>query len=171
MTNQQETNNNIIFIGMPGVGKSTIGVILAKVLNYSFIDSDLVIQKEMGRRLKDIISQEGLEGFNAIENRINSQINAEKSIIATGGSAVYGSDAMKHFQDIGQIIYLRISYQNVKKRLGNLDERGVVHKPGQTLRDLFLERTVLYEQYADLIIDVDHKNIETIIDEIVSKIK
>lgn len=157
--------NNVILIGMPGVGKSTIGVILAKVLNLDFIDSDIVIQQEMGMRLKEIIAQQGIDGFNATENRINSQINANDSVIATGGSAVYGADAMAHFKEIGQVVYLRIAYKDLQERLGDLDERGVVHRPEQTLLDLYNERTALYEQYADIIVDVESFDIHgTVLD-------
>ena len=122
--------DNVILIGMPGVGKSTSGVILAKVLNYDFLDSDLVIQKKMGKRLKDIISERGIDGFNAVENQINSEISVSNTVVATGGSVVYGQDAMEHFQEIGTIVYLRIGYEYLDKRLGDLDQRGVVHRKG-----------------------------------------
>ncbi len=146
--------NNIILIGMPGVGKSTIGVILAKVMNYDFIDSDLVIQNQTGKLLKELIEEHGIDGFNKIEDEINSSITPENhSVIATGGSAVYGSSAMAHFKDIGCIIYLKSSYEDIEERLGDLDERGVVHRPGQTLRDLYNERTALYEKYADITVE------------------
>lgn len=145
-------NNNFILIGMPGVGKSTVGVILAKVLNYAFIDSDLVIQNETGKKLSELISEYGIDGFNAIENRINASITASKSIIATGGSVIYGQEAMEHFKEIGTIIYLSASYDDLVERLGDLDERGVVHRPDQTLMDLYHERSCLYEKYADITI-------------------
>lgn len=158
--------NNVILIGMPGVGKSTSGVILAKVLNYDFLDSDLVIQKSTKKRLKDIIAEEGIDGFNAIENKINSKIQAEKTVIATGGSVVYGKEAMEHLQAIGTTVYLRIGYESLDKRLGDLDERGVVHKEGQTLRELYDERTRLYEKYADITVDLDNKNVAETVDAI-----
>lgn len=145
--------SNIVLIGMPGVGKSTIGVILAKILAYHFLDSDLVIQEREGKRLHEIISEVGTDGFLKIENDVNASLQADKTIIATGGSAVYGEEAMLHFKEIGEIVYLKADYETIKKRLGNLEKRGVALKPGQTLKDLYDERTVLYEKYADVVVD------------------
>ncbi len=147
---------NIVLIGMPGVGKSTVGVILAKVLGYEFVDADLLIQKREKRLLKEIIAQEGQEGFLQIENSVNASIEAEGAVIATGGSVVYCKEAMEHLKQIGTVIYLKLEYNILKKRLGNLRGRGVVLKDGQTLKDLYEERVPLYEQYAD--ITVDEKN-------------
>ena len=158
--------NNIVLIGMPGVGKSTVGVILAKVLGYQFIDADLVIQKEEGKLLKDIIAEVGPEGFIEVENRINASIEAENSIIATGGSVVYGAEAMAHLKEIGTVVYLRLPYSEIAKRLSDIKGRGVVLRDGQTLRDLYDERTVLYEKYAEVIIDENGLNVEETIDEI-----
>ena len=145
--------NNIILIGMPGVGKSTIGVILAKVLGYQFLDADLLIQKAEGRLLKDIIAKKGTEGFIEVENRVNSQIRADHAIIATGGSVVYGKEAMAHLKSIGTVVYLKQSLSVLEKRLRNIRNRGVVLKKGQTLKDLYKERTTLYEKYADITVD------------------
>ena len=145
--------NNIILIGMPGVGKSTIGVILAKVLGYQFLDADLLIQKSEGKLLKDIIAEKGTEGFIQVENRVNSRIEAENAIIATGGSAVYGKEAMEHLKSIGTVVYLKQSLSVLEKRLRNIRNRGVVLKKGQTLKDLYRERTALYEKYADVTVD------------------
>ena len=117
---------NIILIGMPGAGKSTIGVILAKVLGYHFVDADIVIQEQEKRLLHEIIEQEGVDGFLAIENRVNSQIEEEKAVISTGGSVVYGKEAMEHFAQTGTIIYLKLGYEALEKRLGDLHGRGVV---------------------------------------------
>lgn len=144
---------NIVLIGMPGVGKSTIGVILAKILGYHFLDSDLVIQEREERRLHQIIAEEGTEGFLKIENDVNASLDVKKTIIATGGSAVYGKEAMEHLKEIGEIVYLKADYPTIKNRLGNLEKRGVALKPGQTLKDLYDERTVLYEKYADITVD------------------
>ena len=160
--------NNVVLIGMPGVGKSTSGVILAKVLNYDFLDSDLVIQKKTGQRLKDIISGEGIDGFNAVENQINREIQCENTVIATGGSVVYGKEAMEHFQKIGTIVYLKISYESLDERLGDLDERGVVHKKGQTLQDIYEERTALYEKYADVTVELDGKTVAETVDAVLA---
>ncbi len=145
--------SNIVLIGMPGAGKSTIGVVLAKIIGYHFLDSDLVIQERENRLLHEIISQEGTEGFLKIENDVNASLNAERSIIATGGSVVYGKEAMEHLKEIGEIVYLKTDYQTIKNRLGNLEKRGVALKSGQTLKDLYDERTKLYEAYADITVD------------------
>ena len=146
-------NNNIIIIGMPGVGKSTVGVVLAKIIGYHFVDTDLVIQEKEGRLLKDIINECGTEGFIEIENRINAELVAEKSVIAPGGSVIYGKEAMEHFKQIGKVVYLKASYEMINSRLSNLKGRGVVLKMGQTLKDLYDERCLLYEKYADIIVD------------------
>lgn len=151
---------NIVLIGMPGVGKSTVGVILAKELGYQFIDSDLLIQKQEKRLLKEIIAQEGVDGFIQIENQVNASIETDRTVIATGGSVVYGREAMEHLKNISTVVYLKLSYQSLKKRLGNLKNRGVVLREGQTLLDLYEERVVLYEKYADIVIDEESKGIE-----------
>lgn len=151
---------NIILTGMPGVGKSTIGVILAKELGYQFVDSDLLIQQQEKQLLKDIIAQKGVDGFLAVENQVNASIETKRSVIATGGSAVYGKEAMEHFRETGTIVYLKCSYPVLEKRLGDLKGRGVVLKEGQTLRDIYEERSVLYEKYADLVVEEDGRDIE-----------
>ena len=161
-----DKRNNIILIGMPGAGKSTIGVVLAKKLGFHFVDSDLVIQQCEGRLLHEIIRQEGIEGFLAIENKVNGSMWEKHAVIATGGSAVYGTEAMKHFSEIGTIVYLDLPYEEIEERLGDLDERGVVLKPGQTLKTLYEERIKLYEKYADQIIDCSNKSIREIVVEI-----
>lgn len=145
--------NNIILIGMPGCGKSTVGVVLAKVLGYRFIDVDLLIQERENRLLSEIIEEAGPEGFNEIENEVNSTINVDKAVIATGGSAVYGKEAMAHLSEIGAVIYLRLPLSELENRLGDLTERGISMRKGQTLEELYEERTPLYEEYADLIVD------------------
>lgn len=148
-----QVKSNIVLIGMPGVGKSTIGVILAKIIGYHFLDSDLVIQDREKRLLHEIISSEGTDGFLKIENDVNASLDAERTIIATGGSVVYGKEAMQHLKEIGKVVYLKADYPTIQKRLGNLEKRGVALKPGQTLKDLFDERTALYEKYADVTVD------------------
>lgn len=154
---------NLILIGMPGCGKSTVGVVLAKVLGMSFIDADIVIQQHEGKRLSQILDERGDEGFRALENRINASLQAENSVIATGGSVVYGAEAMEHLRNIGTVIYLQLSYEHVEDRLGDLHARGVTIKPGWTLRDLYNERTPLYERCAHLTIPCDGLRIREII--------
>ena len=154
---------NIVLIGMPGCGKSTVGVVLAKNLAMDFVDSDLVIQKTMNKRLSALIEAYGDEGFREIENRVNRDIQAENSVIATGGSVVYGEEAMAHLKELGTVIYLQLSYPQIEERLGNLHARGVTIKPGQTLRDLYDERCPLYERWADMIVECDGKRIREVV--------
>ena len=154
---------NIVLIGMPGVGKSTVGVILAKVLGYQFIDADLVIQERENRLLREIIAQDGLEGFLKAEEKAKIQVaeEAKKAVIATGGSVVYCEQAMQHLSGTGQIVYLKLDYDTLDKRLCNLKGRGVVLKDGQDLRGLYDERIPLYEKYADIVIDQEGQDLET----------
>lgn len=162
---------NIVLIGMPGVGKSTIGVILAKQLGYEFVDSDLVIQKRENRLLREIIEQKGVDGFIQVENQVNASLSVEKSIIATGGSVVYGREAMKHLKKIGKIVYLRLSYESLERRLGNLKGRGVILREGQTLKHIYDERIPLYEMYADYTIDEENLDIEGTLQKILQNVK
>lgn len=162
--------DNIVLIGMPGVGKSTVGVILAKILGYRFVDMDLVIQEEQKKLLKDIIEQEGVDGFITIEDDTNSRVNVNKTVIATGGSVVYGKKAMKHLGEIGTVVYLKTEYGVIEKRINNVKGRGVVLREGQTLKDIYDERTVLYEKYADITVDEAQKGVEETIEAIVLKL-
>ncbi len=162
--------NNIVLIGMPGVGKSTAGVILAKILGYKFIDMDIVIQEREGRLLKDIIEDEGVDGFIAIENDVNKSVEAEKSVIATGGSVVYGAEAMEHLKEIGTVVYLKINYETIEQRVSNVKGRGVVLRDGQTLKDIYEERSRLYMQYADVIVTVDNETVEETIEAIIAEL-
>ena len=152
--------NNIILIGMPGVGKSSIGVILAKELGMQFLDSDLLIQEREQRLLREILDQDGVDGFLKIEESVNASIQAEKAVIATGGSAVYSEKAMRHLKEIGTVVYLKLEYGPLAGRLGNLHNRGVVLREGQTLQDLYEERAGLYEKYADHIVDETGRDME-----------
>ena len=163
--------DNLILIGMPASGKSTVGVILAKVIGYDFIDSDLLIQKKEGMRLADIIKKKGIDGFLEAENEVNASIEASQCVIATGGSAVYGEEAMKHLREIGAVIYLQVDYSVIQKRLHNIRQRGVVLRQGQTLQDLYDERTVLYEKYADLIVREGSGEIEAVVARIIRTLR
>lgn len=163
--------NNITLIGMPGAGKSTIGVVLAKVLGYQFLDSDLLIQKQEKRRLSEIIAEEGYNGFKEIEDRINASIETEDTVIATGGSVVYCENAMKHLKEIGTVVYLKLSLDSLTRRLGNLKGRGVLLKEGQSLQNLYEERVPLYEKYADIVVDEEGKNLEESLEAILEILK
>ena len=156
-------------IGMPGAGKSTIGVILAKELGYHFVDSDLVIQEKRGKLLHELITEFGMEGFLDIENQINAELTEEKAVIATGGSVIYGKEAMEHLKEIGLVVYLKLSLESIADRLGDLQQRGVALKEGQGLKDLYEERIPLYEKYADVVIDCEEKAIRDITMEIAEK--
>jgi shikimate kinase len=156
---------------MPGAGKSTIGVVLAKNLGIAFVDSDLVIQETEQKKLHELISEQGLDGFLEIEGRINSSLNPKAAVIATGGSVVYCEEAMKHLNEIATICYLRLTYESIEERLGDLQERGVVLRPGQTLRTLYDERVPLYEKYANLTVECENKNIREIVMELAKRLK
>ena len=145
--------SNIILIGMPASGKSTVGVLLAKNLGYRFLDCDLLIQEREGKLLHEIIAERGVKGFLEIENRVCAAINVDRTVISTGGSAIYGEQAMAHLKTLGKVLYLKIDYDTLVKRLGDYSHRGVVSPNATTLEELFAERTPLYEKYADLVVD------------------
>lgn len=166
-----EQKTNIVLIGMPGVGKSTIGVILAKVLGYSFLDADLLIQEQEGKLLREIIEEKGTDGFIEVENRVNASIRADRAIIATGGSVVYGKEAMEHLKEIGRVVYLKVSYAILEKRLADIKGRGVVLKEGQTLETLFEERSKLYEQYADIEVSEEGLDVEQTVENLVEALE
>ena len=153
--------SNVVLIGMPGAGKSTVGVVLAKILNKGFLDADLLIQSQCGETLQALIDEKGADGFIQVENDVLSGINAENTVIATGGSAVYSDDAMRHLASIGTVVYLEISYESLVSRLSDLHERGVVLRGGisMSLRELYEERRPLYERYAGISVNVDDLSI------------
>lgn len=153
--------SNIVLIGMPGAGKSTLGIVLAKIMGMNFLDADLLIQNQCDRTLQKIIDALGPAGFIEVENQILRDVTAENTIIATGGSAVYSDEAMTHLAEIGTVVYLQISYDELKGRLHDLQERGVVLKGGigMSLHELYDERRPLYEKYADLTVNVDDLSI------------
>ena len=157
---------NIIFIGMPASGKSTVGVVVAKRLGYGFVDTDLLIQAQEKKLLKEIIAEVGNEGFLQIENQVNRDVNVERSVISPGGSVVYCEEAMNHFKEIGTVVYLKVPFETINQRISNAKNRGVVLKEGQTLKDLYDERTALFEKYADYTISEDGLSLEETIDEV-----
>lgn len=163
--------NNIVLIGMPGAGKSTIGVILAKVLGYRFIDTDLLIQQQENRLLKDIIETEGLTNFLDIEGEVIKNLVTDYSVIATGGSVIYRQAAMEHLKNHGILVYIRLNYGTINSRLGNIRSRGVVLKDGQSLYSLYEERCPLYEQYADIIMDAEGLTMEELMEQIKDEVQ
>lgn len=162
--------NNIVLIGMPASGKSTTGVILAKILCYDFLDTDLLIQQRTGRGLQEIIDTDGIEAFNAIEQSVILTVQAERTVIATGGSVVYGEQAMEHLRAGGKVVYLKLGCEQIERRLDNILTRGVVMSPGQTLRDVYNERIALYEKYADVTADADTDSIERTAENIIRQL-
>ena len=148
-------NGNVILIGMPGCGKTTIGTELAELIGYGYIDSDSVIVAREGKRLNEIIAEVGREGFLDIEAKINSELCATRCVIATGGSVFYREEAMEKLKTMGKIVYLKLSLDTIASRLGDLKARGVALKEGFTLKDLYEERVPLYEKYADIAVDLD----------------
>lgn len=144
--------NNIILIGMPGCGKTTVGTELSERIGYGYIDSDSVIVAREGKRLSEIIEEVGREGFLDIEAKVNSELCADRCVIATGGSVIYRDYAMQKLKEMGTIVYLQHTYEAIAARLGDLKKRGVALKEGFTLKDLYEERTPLYEKYADVVV-------------------
>lgn len=161
---------NVILIGMAGAGKSTTGVVVAKIMQKDFIDGDLVIQRETGRGLQEIIDTEGNGAFRAIEERILLGISAENAVIAPGGSAIYYPAVIAHFKEKGVVVYLHVPLAEIERRLDNLATRGVTLAAGQTIADLYREREPLYEKFADITIRTEGLTLEETVDEIVRQV-
>ena len=145
--------DNITLIGMPGSGKSTVGVLLAKRIGYKFIDTDLLIQEKEGKRLFEIMREQGNDYFLETENEVNASIETKRTVIATGGSAVFGEKAMEHLKSISKMVYIRVPCEVLKERISDYSTRGILMRRGQSFEDIFAERTPLYEKYADVIVD------------------
>ncbi|MDP4182898.1 MAG: shikimate kinase [Bacillota bacterium] len=161
-------NKNIVLIGMPGAGKSTIGVLLAKTLKKTFIDTDLLIQQKENDFLQNIINKNGIKYFLSLEERIVVSLEAENHVIATGGSVIYSDRASSHLKKGGILIYLKLPYEIIEKRIKNIKTRGIAMENGQSLSDLFMERKQLYEKYSDYALECYQKDSEEIIEEIIS---
>jgi shikimate kinase len=164
-------NNNIILIGMPGAGKSTIGVLLAKALSFSFVDTDLLVQQRIQMSLQDIIDTKGIQSFLTIEEEVILSLRANRHVIATGGSVVYRQKAMEHLASTGIIVYFDVPLPVLRKRLKNITTRGIVMEADQSLASVYDTRHFLYENYADMIITCKKKSMEEIVDEIMKKVR
>lgn len=158
---------NIILIGMPGCGKTTLGVELSEKIGYGYIDSDSVIVAREGKPLSDIIAQYGTEAFLDIEGKVNSELCASRCVIATGGSAIYRDYAMKKLKEMGTVVFLKLPYAVIENRLGDLKKRGVALKDGFTLKDLYEERMPLYEKYADVTVELKEQSVQESLKQVV----
>ncbi len=162
---------NIILIGMPGAGKSTIGVVLAKIMRKDFCDTDLLIQKSTERALQDIIDNDGVEAFLDIEKNIVMNMCEQNCVIATGGSVILRQEAASRLKKLGTVIYLRASFDALEKRIHNMDTRGIAFKNGQTLFDVYKSRTPIYEKYADIVVDCDDLDCISVCEKIIEKLR
>lgn len=163
---------NIILIGMPASGKSTVGVVLAKTIAYFFTDTDLVIQSREGKRLQDIIDNEGMDAFFRCEEAaLLSLCSTSNTVVATGGSAVFSEKGMEHIKENSVCIYIEVPCDALTRRLRNIRTRGIAAKKGETIEEIFREREALYKKYADITISSDGKNVEEIVEEIVNRAK
>ncbi len=153
--------DNVVLIGMPGAGKSTIGVVLAKMLGYSFMDTDLLIQEQTGKLLQTSVDELGVDGFVELEGNILATVSASRNIIATGGSAVYTERAMHNLRDLGHIVYIELSYEEINNRINNISTRGLALAKTKTLKDLYDERIPLYKKHADIVVNCENTTIET----------
>lgn len=162
--------NNIILIGMPGSGKSTLGVLLAKTLGYSFIDTDLIISRRAGKTLQRILDEDGLDSFLQLEQEVGSSLRCEDTIVATGGSMVLSESAMRHLKAGGKVVYIDVPFAEIKRRVTNITTRGIAFHKNETLQSVYEARTPLYKKYADMTVSVDDGsgNIESTVNKIAS---
>jgi shikimate kinase len=155
-------DQNVVLIGMPGAGKSTVGVLLAKMLTCDFVDTDVLIQAGEGQSLQDLIDKQGRDAFRAVEERYVCGLEVRRTVVATGGSVVYSHTAMRHLANGGRVVWLDLALGPLQRRLTNLATRGVVFHPGQSLADLYNERRPLYERYAEIRINCNHRTHEDV---------
>ena len=163
--------DNITLIGMPGSGKSTVGVVLAKVLGYRFLDADLLIQERQGALLQELLDTHGTEAFLDMEKEAICSIDCRRTVIAPGGSCVLRSASMEHLKGLGRVLYLRLSFGELEHRITNLDSRGIAFAPGQDLRSVYDQRAPLYERWADLTLDVDGQSLRETLDHVIHAIQ
>lgn len=162
---------NVILIGMPGCGKSTLGVLLAKALMMDFVDTDLLLQKQGGKPLQQMVDELGTAGFSKMEEECICELNLSNAVIATGGSVAMEEKAMTHLQETGVIVFVRLNYETIESRLKNISTRGIAMEKGQTLHDLYDYRQPFYHQWADVIVDADGQDVEQTVARLVEKLK
>lgn len=159
--------DNVILIGMPGSGKSTVGVLLAKLLGYAFVDSDLLIQQRAGKKLFEILRDDGTESFFRLEQAVNAGLDVHRTVVATGGSAVYSAAAMAHLKSIGTVVYLQVSEDELVRRIGDFSRRGILFRDGESFSDLYRERVALYARYADITVSCEEPQLRESAEKIV----
>lgn len=162
--------NNIILIGMPGAGKSTIGVLLAKSMGYNFLDTDLIIQSQQKKKLQEIIDEEGIDAFLKCEEQALTSIDFDCTVVATGGSAIFSERGMKHLKNGGICVYLTVSEQELIKRLSNIKTRGIACRKGETVAEIIEERRAYYEKYADVTVNCENATAEQMVEKIIESI-
>jgi len=167
----QPMKKSIVLIGMPGSGKSTVGVLLAKQLRRDFVDTDLVIQTDTGRGLQEILDTDGIPGFLAIEERVILAYDPQNRVVATGGSVVYSEPAMAHLSKDAVVVYLQCQLSSLERRLRNLDSRGVVRRADQSVEDLLIEREPLYRRWAQITVDNSHDDHGRVVMEILRELE
>ena len=158
---------NVILVGMPACGKSTIGVVLAKTMNKGFVDTDILIQQAESRTLQEIIDQEGNDYFHHVEERVLLDFDGEDSVVATGGSAIYFDRAMDKFKEKGVVVYIKVTLDTILERLNNIRSRGVTLEKGQTIADLYEQRIPLYQKHADVVIEADGLSVEEVVEKMI----
>jgi len=163
--------NCITLIGMPGCGKSSVGVVLAKTSGKDFIDTDILVQEHEGELLQNIIDYNGIEYFKKIEAKVLTELSKKNCVIATGGSAIYYPEAMNNLKSQGVVVYIKLPFETIKKRLDNIKTRGIAMEDGQTLETLYEQRIILYEKYADIVIDGGNKDVEKLVEEILNDLR
>ena len=163
--------DNIVLIGMPGAGKSTVGVLLAKTLGYAFLDTDLVIQEREGRLLQDLVDELGVEAFLDREAAAICSVDCDRTVIATGGSVVCRDGAMEHLRELGRIVYLQLPLEELERRLHNISTRGIAMAPGETLAHIYDYRAPLYRKYADLTVAVDRQTLEETVEQVLNALR
>lgn len=163
--------NNLVLIGMPSSGKSTLGVLLAKALGMDFIDTDILIQNETNRKLQDIITNDGIDKFLEIEDEILNDINVTNTVISTGGSAIFGDRSMNHLKETSKVIYIKLPYEEIERRIEDINTRGIAMSKDETLLDVYNKRIPLYEKYADIFLETLNLSIESSVEKLIKLLK